>query len=132
MIEFVVDASAIIKAVSERTGEGAELASRLATVGVNAPHLVDAEVGDVLRRKVLHGQLRAETAATALRSLDSIVDARYAHVGALARDAWELRDRVRFYDALYVALAARLELPLLTVDVRLSKAPDLPCAVEVV
>ncbi|TNC27686.1 type II toxin-antitoxin system VapC family toxin [Amycolatopsis alkalitolerans] len=81
---------------------------------MNAPHLVDAEVGDVLRRMVPHGRLRAETAETALMSLNSLVDARYAHVGALSRDAWDLRDRVRFYDALYVALAARLELPLLT------------------
>jgi predicted nucleic acid-binding protein len=36
-----------------------------------------------------------------------------------------------FYDALYAALAARLDIPLLTSDERLSRAPGLPCRVEV-
>ncbi|HVW45290.1 MAG TPA: type II toxin-antitoxin system VapC family toxin [Amycolatopsis sp.] len=130
--EVVVDASAVIRVVSERTDAAAELANRLGGVAVNAPHLLDAEVGDVLRRKVLHGHLEPETAVTGLLALHRIVDARYPHVGALAQDAWELRDRVRFYDALYVALAARLDVPLLTSDVKLGKALGLPCAVEVV
>ena len=43
-----------------------------------------------------------------------------------------LRDNVTYYDALYVALAARLGYPLLTADARLARAPGLPCAVELV
>lgn len=50
----------------------------------------------------------------------------------LSEAAWGLRDNLTFSDALYVALAANLELPLLTADVKLAKAPDLPCAVEIV
>ena len=46
--------------------------------------------------------------------------------------AWALRDNVTYYDALYVALAARLGYPLLTADARLARAPGLPCAVELV
>ena len=37
-----------------------------------------------------------------------------------------------FYDALYVALAAALDVPLLTADARLARATGLPCQVELV
>ncbi|MER6989918.1 hypothetical protein ABT337_09360 [Saccharopolyspora hirsuta] len=37
-----------------------------------------------------------------------------------------------FCDALHVALAASLDVPLLTADAELSRAPKLPCKVEVV
>ncbi len=42
-----------------------------------------------------------------------------------------LRDNLSDYDAMYVALAARLDVSLLTADARLARAPGLPCAVEV-
>ncbi len=48
----------------------------------------------------------------------------------LAEAAWELRSAVTFYDALYVVLAATLDVPLLTADARLARAPGLPCQVE--
>ena len=59
------------------------------------------------------------------------VGERYPH-GPLATAAWALRDNVTYYDALYVALAARLGYPLLTADARLARAPGLPCAVELI
>ena len=46
--------------------------------------------------------------------------------------AWELRHVVSFYDGLYVALATMLDLPLLTSDARLAKAPGLPCRCELI
>jgi predicted nucleic acid-binding protein len=60
-----------------------------------------------------------------------VIDHRYAHTGPIVDLAWGLRHTITFYDALYVALATVLEVPLLTADVRLSKAPGLSCAVEV-
>lgn len=45
--------------------------------------------------------------------------------------AWELRENLSFSDALYVALAERLGMPLVTLDRRLAGAPDLRCSVEV-
>jgi predicted nucleic acid-binding protein len=48
----------------------------------------------------------------------------------LGHAAWALRENFSFYDALYVALAQSLSVPLLTGDGRLSRAPGLPCAVE--
>jgi len=54
------------------------------------------------------------------------------HGGSLAAVAWALRDNLSFYDALYVALAAALDAPLITADARLASAPHLPCVTEVV
>ena len=58
------------------------------------------------------------------------VDHRHQMTGALARAAWALRQNLSFYDALYVALAAALDAPLITADRRLSGAPALGCVVE--
>jgi len=44
---------------------------------------------------------------------------------------WQLRDNVRGYDALYVALAEALDATLVTLDRRLSTAPGIGCRVEV-
>lgn len=61
-----------------------------------------------------------------------LVDRRYPHTGALGDLAWSYRHNLLFYDALYVALATRLRVPLLTCDVKLRNAPGLTCAVELV
>jgi predicted nucleic acid-binding protein len=56
---------------------------------------------------------------------------RFGHRMLLAR-AWELRDRVRTWDALYVALAEALDATLITLDERLGSVAGLDCQVEVV
>lgn len=43
-----------------------------------------------------------------------------------------LAPRFTFYDALYVALATALDVPLLTGDSRLAAAPGLPCEIKLV
>jgi len=96
-----------------------------------APHLVDAEVGHVLRRAVEVGDLRAAAAATALRDLAAMPLERAPHVSLLSR-AWALRRNLTFYDALYVALAEALDLPLVTLDGRLARAPGVRIEVDVV
>lgn len=52
--------------------------------------------------------------------------------GALARAAWERRENLSFYDALYVSLAKALGAPLITSDGRLARSPALGCAVELI
>lgn len=88
--------------------------------GLWAPHLVDAEVGHTLRRLVLGSELGARAARQALDDLAGLPLRRVPHVGLLER-AWALRANVSFYDALYVALAERLRLPLITLDARLAR-----------
>ncbi|MGH3441980.1 MAG: PIN domain-containing protein, partial [Nitriliruptorales bacterium] len=45
--------------------------------------------------------------------------------------AYELRDNVTAYDAVYVALAEGLACSLVTADARLSRAPGIRCDIEV-
>lgn len=132
MSEFVVDASTLMLATTVVSDGARQLRRRLLRSECHAPHLVDAEVGNVLRRQELGGQIEAEAATTALLAMKHLVDHRYPHVGPLSQAAWELRGAVTFYDALYAALAAGLDVPLLTADARLSRAPKLPCKVEVI
>ena len=125
----VVDASVLVEYLAG--GEGRERArSRLLREReVWAPHLVDAEVGHVLRRAVASAELTARSAAAALDDLAEFPLRRAAHLGLLRR-AWTLRKNVTFYDALYVALAERLDMPLLTFDRRLAAVPQAAKRVE--
>ena len=52
-----------------------------------------------------------------------------AHLPPLSR-VWELRANLTVFDAAYVALAEALEVPLLTGDGRVARAPGLRCDVE--
>lgn len=122
MTALVVDASALVKAVTERSAHRSEVLSRMEGRRVHAPHLVDAELGSALRRMVLRGQLPAGVAAAARRLGEALVDTRHPHAGPLSEAAWELRDNVGFYDGLYVALAAALDCEMLTADIRLARA----------
>ena len=130
-MEIVLDASAAVQALVPTDIGSARLLARLQGLTCHAPHLVDAEVGSVLRRGVRQGAVKASIAAGALRALDSLITNRYPH-GVVAAGAWALRDNLTYYDALYAALAARLGYPLLTADARLARAPGLPCAVELI
>lgn len=132
MSEYVVDAAAVVDALGRKDAVGIALRTRIAGATCHAPHLIDAEVGNVLRRSVRRGELREETARTALRALPDIIDHRYSHTGRLSDEAWKLRHTITFYDGLYVALAAMLDVPLLTCDMRLTTAPSLTCRIELI
>jgi predicted nucleic acid-binding protein len=130
--DCVVDASALVLALAGKSEAAAQLRARFASGRRHAPHLIDAEVGNVLRRHERAGRLRPEEAAQGLRAAAVLVDHRYPHVGPLGQLAWTFRHNLTFYDALYVALATSLDLPLITADARLSGAPVLPCTIELV
>lgn len=87
-------------------------------------------MGHVLRRRVRHGSLTSFDGAAAIRDLRLAPIERFLQDRLLER-AWELRANVSFYDALYVALAERLEQPLLTFDRRLAGVPGVRCDVVV-
>jgi len=130
--DCVLDASAMVLAVSGKSDAASKLRTRMSGVRKHAPHLIDAEVGNVLRRHEREARLSRDESLLALRAARTLVDHRYAHVGPLTELAWTWRHSLSFYDALYVALAALLELPLITGDVRLSRAPGLSCTIELV
>lgn len=132
MTERVIDASALAYALIGKTPGALRLRSTLSETDCHAPHLIDAELGNVLRHRVRAGDVTPAQGQAALRAASDLIDFRYPHLGGLADLAWTWRDSVSFYDALYVALAVRLDLPLLTGDRRLSRAPRLPCTFELV
>ena len=132
MTERVIDASVLALAVIGRNADAVRIRQTLVEMKCHAPHLIDAEFGNVLRKRTRAGDVTPRQARTALIAAGSIVDVRYPHVGNLSELAWAMRDNLTFYDALYVALAVRLDVPLWTADRRLSRAPGLACAVELV
>jgi predicted nucleic acid-binding protein len=94
-----------------------------------APHLIDAEIGQALRRRVRQGRLNAELARGALSEINDLPIERVEHE-LLIHVAWDLRDNLSFYDGLYVSLALMLDEPLLTFDARLARSGiDLPIEV---
>lgn len=98
---------------------------------MHAPHLLDAEVLSALRGLVRADLVDGVTAATAIRGLQDMRLRRHPHVG-LVETAWRLRENVAMYDAMYVALAATLELPLVTTDGRLARGAADHCDIELV
>jgi predicted nucleic acid-binding protein len=128
--EVVTDASALVHALLRPTKAAEDLAERLGVAHCHAPHVVDAEVGHAFRRRERRGELASDEAQLLLRELEGLIDDRYPHTGLITELAWLQRDNLTYYDALYVSLAAMLKVPLLTLDARLAKAPNLPCEVE--
>lgn len=96
-----------------------------------APHLVDAEVGHVVRRAVVLGELGASQGRAALQDLADLPLNRAGHTGLLER-ARALRANLTFCDALYVALAERLDMAIVTLDGRMAGAPGIRAVIDVV
>lgn len=127
---IVVDASAVLEVLLQ-TEKGRSLEDRLLGGEVlNAPHLLDLEVAQVLRRHVLRGGLDASRAEGALRDYHDLQIERYPHHLFLGR-IWELRANATAYDAAYLALAEALDAPLLTLDRKLAEIPGHGAQVEV-
>src|SRR5712692_1075089 len=89
-----------------------------------APHVIDVEVLGVIRREFLLGRLDATAANQSVADLRDWRGQRFGHQALLER-AWELRQNVRGWDAMYVALAEALQAPLLTTDERLARVSGL-------
>ena len=73
----------------------------------HAPHLLDVEVAQALRRLVVANKMSASRAEQALEDLSDLSLIRYPHDWLLGR-VWELRHNLTAYDATYVALAEAL------------------------
>lgn len=93
-------------------------------------HLLDVEFVQVLRRLVREGALVPKRAEAALEDMAALRITRYAPVLLLER-IWRLRQNLSAYDAAYVALAEKLQAPLITRDRRIAAAPGHTAAVEV-
>jgi len=129
---IVIDASALLEALLQ-TPAAAAVAERLLgeALPLHAPHLIDLEVTQALRRYEATGQVEAARCQDALDDLQDFSLRRYQHDVLLPR-VWELRHDLTAYDAAYVALAEALDATLLTRDRRLAAAPGHRARVELV
>ena len=127
---IVLDASAAIEWLLQ-TPTGLLIEQRIYSRGeaLHAPHLLDLEVAQVLRRLVREGTIFELRADQALRDLIVLRVTRYPHVVLLPK-IWKHRHHLSAYDAAYVALAETLGAPLITRDARLSGAPGHAVKVE--
>jgi predicted nucleic acid-binding protein len=129
---IVVDASALLEFLLQ-TSLGARVEARLfgEEDELHAPHLLDVDVAQGLRRLVRTGEVSSGRAEEAIADLTDLDLHRHAHLDLLDR-AWKLRDNISAYDAMYVALAEAIEAPIITCDRPLAKAPGHRARIEVI
>lgn len=123
---IVVDASAAVSALLNDGGARRTLSGNRLV----APHLVDAEVIQTLRKLLIRGSISADDAELFVHGWTRLGVERFPLLGLVPR-IWALRDNVSAYDAAYVALAEALDCPLLTTDARLAAAPGPLCTFTV-
>lgn len=127
---LVVDATCMFEVVAD-TDRAESIRQRLAADDDQAaPHVVDVEVFAVIRRQLMLGRLDETSARQAVDDLRDWPGERWSHRPLLDR-AWELRDNVRGWDAMYVALAEALDATLITLDGRLAASTGPTCPIEV-
>jgi predicted nucleic acid-binding protein len=129
---IVLDASALLE-ILLRTPLAERLMDRALETSerIHAPHLLDVEVTQVLRRLVERKEVPVDRAEQALEDLARLVIERHEHQSLVGR-VWQLRDSISAYDGVYVALAEALDAPLLTCDVKLADAHGHRATIELV
>jgi len=119
---IVLDASAAIDWLLQ-TAVGEQIEKRIFSRGetLHAPHLLDLEVAQVLRRLVREAAVSAPRVDQAIQDLLDLRVTRYPHFVFLP-NIWRLRHNLSAYDAAYVALTEKLGATLVTRDARLASA----------
>lgn len=128
---LIVDSSCLCEVVARGTLRHEVRAVLQSDDDLAAPHVIDVEVLNVIRRDYLLGLLDRSAAELALEELRDWPGQRFGHRALLDR-AWELRHNVRGWDAFYVALAEALGGTLITLDGRLGRAGGIRCPVQVI
>ncbi len=122
-MSYVADCSIIIRLLASRPGDDL-LRQRLART-IHAPALLDAEVSGVVRGLAITGSPRPITTARAGEMLADYAGLRIVRhlMQPLQARVFGLRHSLAAHDAMYVALAETLGLPLLTDDAKFGSTP---------
>lgn len=126
---IVVDSSALIAHLTGIPSVPGLDDRVLAERELHAPHLIDLEILNALRKLVRLDAISASHATMLIEDLSDVRLARYRHDGFRHR-IWELRDHLSAYDASFVALAETLDATLVTVDARLARAAGHEARIE--
>lgn len=127
---IVLDASAAVDWLLQ-TPAGQNIEKRIYSQNESlyAPHLLDLEVTQVLRRLALQGVISAHRADEAVGDLLDLRITRYPHL-VLVHRIWQLRHNYSAYDAAYIVLAEKLRAALITRDSRLASASGHRASIE--
>lgn len=125
-MSIVVDASVLVALLSDAGPEGRWAERLLAAHDLVGPDLALVEATNVLRRLEMAGRLERLEAASAASDLLEL-DLRLLPFAPFAERVWALRGNLTSYDALYVAIAEGLDLPLATLDRKMAEAPGPAC-----
>jgi predicted nucleic acid-binding protein len=128
---IVVDASAMLEVLLRGEAGRAVEARLFSGEPLHAPHVLDLEVTNVLRKAERRGELSAVRSAEAMDDFLGMPLVRHAHHPFLL-SIWALRHNTTAYDASYLVLAEALGAPLLTRDRRLAGVPGCAAEVEIV
>lgn len=126
---LVVDASAVVAALIDDGPDGRWAEAVVAREPLAAPHLMQVEAANILRRAVLAGQLSQDSAALAHDDLLGLRVELFPYE-PFARRVWQLRHNLPSYDGWYVALAESLGAVVATLDERLTQASGPQCDFE--
>ena len=129
---IVVDASAALELLL-RTEKGIKVQERVldSAESLHAPHLIDIEVSQTLRRLVILKEITAARGKQALEDHVALHIKRAEHKDLLER-IWSLRDSITAYDAAYVVLAEILDCPLITCDAKLARSHGHKARIELI
>jgi predicted nucleic acid-binding protein len=125
-VSAVVDSSVVIAAILDTGAKGAWSEGILKRGDLYAPQILRVEATNVLRRLERSKGISGQEANAAFEDLIDLEVELHAFE-PFAERIWELHHNVTSYDAWYVALAEALDLPLATLDGRLTKADGPKC-----
>lgn len=123
---IVADASFVVAALVDSGPLGTWADGLMESENLAAPHLMPVEAANILRRSSQAGEINADTATLAHDDLLAL-SVEYFPYEPFGARVWELRHNLTCYDAWYVALAEHLDLPLATLDRRLTRASGVGC-----
>ena len=127
--KVVCDASAIVALLLDGGPDGAWATRELTGVALTAPTLLAFEAANIIRRSELAGTISADQASQAHDDLVALAIEYWPYELLLPR-AWELRHNLSSYDASYVSLAELTQAPLITLDLRVARAPGTRCSIR--
>ena len=123
---MIVDATVLVAAATDSGPDGVWAESIVAQGNLVAPELALVEATNIFRRLELARELSSTESNAAQRDLLRL-NLELFPFEPVAERVWDLRKNITSYDAFYVAVAELLDLPLATLDRRLTRAAGPKC-----